>query len=159
MSGESSRISTSRSRPLSGSVGTPSKRKTSAKLRSNVSATGSGNIQDEVEVASNPNSEVSQPASFYGKSPRTSIALKKHKSKVQVSCEEEMQESSEYLESYVIPSVLVAIYKLLRLAKDGKEPDNPLKFLAMVLVIDLVFKAQYYEFYVFIEFQINAYYE
>lgn len=124
-----SRVSTKRFRPQSGSAGTTSTNKKSSKSNSNTSTTGSVNIQSENEVN---NSEVSQPASFYG---RRSVPLNRQKSKVQVSCEEELQASSEYLETYVIPSILVAIHSLLRLVKDGKEPDDPLKFLAMVLVV------------------------
>jgi hypothetical protein len=44
-----------------------------------------------------------------------------------------LEESPAYLQKKVLPAVLLGIERLLRLVKEGKEPLNPLSFLALVI--------------------------
>lgn len=88
--------------------------------------------EDLFSVATTPRAKTpSQPASFFGVRQSRAASVVKLDI-VERPCHVELVEAPLYLETEVIPTVLSAIEKLLKLVKAGEEPKDPINFLALV---------------------------
>ncbi|KAJ3324430.1 hypothetical protein HDV06_006841 [Boothiomyces sp. JEL0866] len=79
---------------------------------------------------------IAQPSSFYGVRYSTeSMEGVRQVRQIKAAPVPYQEDASSYIEQTVLPTLLPAIEKLLKLVKDGETPANPILFLSQVVQI------------------------